>query len=140
MPAVRSGTEIFAWDRFLTGVVPNAGLTTVTATAHEDEDGYGGTWAVAAYAVCAPAPAGIQRVAASSLADSEESSQASASCPAGKHVLGMAGSIDNAQGNVLIDDLKTNAALTKATVTGFEDTTGYNSDWSVTAYAICIDR
>ena len=95
---------------------------------------------MAAYAVCAPAPAGIQRVAASSPGDSEEFSQASASCPADKHVLGMGGSINNAQGNVLIDDLKTNTALSKATITGFEDTTGYDADWNVTAYAICIDR
>ena len=52
----------------------------------------------------------------------------------------MGGSINNAQGNVLIDDLKTNVALSKATITGFEDTTGFDADWSVTAYAICIDR
>ena len=136
----RSQPETFPNERFLTGVVSNAGLTTVTATAHEHEDGYDQTWTVTAYAVCAPAPAGIERVAASTPVDWRSSRRRITSCPAGKHVLGMGGSINNAQGNVLIDDLKTNTALSKATITGFEDTTGYDSDWNVTAYAICIDR
>lgn len=84
--------------RFLTGVVPNAGLT-VTATGHEEEAGYRPTWTVTV----------IQRVAASSPVDSQEFSQASASCPAGQHILGMGGSINNAQGNVLIDDSRPTA-------------------------------
>jgi hypothetical protein len=41
---------------------------------------------------------------------------------------------------VLIDDLKTDPALSKATITGFEDSTGFDPDWNVTAYAICVTR
>ena len=41
---------------------------------------------------------------------------------------------------MLIDDLRTDTALSKATVTGFEDSTGFGQDWNVTAYAICVTR
>ena len=41
---------------------------------------------------------------------------------------------------MFLDDLRADAALTKTTVTGFEDQTGFDSNWRVTAYAICIRR
>ena len=64
-----------------------------------------------AYAVCAPAPAGLQRVTATSPLGSDEFSQASVNCPAGKHILGIGGTINGGEGQVLIDDLRTDAAL-----------------------------
>ena len=134
------GTADFATQRILTGITPNSTLTTVTATGHEDEAGYDPNWTVVAYAVCAPAPAGLQRVTASSPLGSDEFSQASVNCPAGKHILGIGGTLNGSEGQVLIDDLRTDAALSKATVTGFEDTTGFGQDWNVTAYAICVTR
>ena len=134
------GTSDFAIQRILTGVTPNSALTTVTATGHEDEAGYGQDWTVVAYAVCAAAPAGLQRVTATSPLGSDEFSQASVNCPVGKHMLGIGGTINGGAGQVLIDDLKTNAALSKATITGFEDTAGFDADWNVTAYAICVTR
>ena len=134
------GTSDFAVQRILTGVTPNSTLTTVTATGHEDEAGYSQDWTVVAYAVCAAAPAGLQRVTATSPLGSDEFSQASVNCPAGKHILGIGGTINGGEGQVLIDDLRTDAALSKATITGFEDTTGFDPDWNVTAYAICVTR
>ncbi len=41
---------------------------------------------------------------------------------------------------MVLDDLRADTALTKTTVTGFEDHTGLDPDWHVTAYAICINR
>ena len=72
--------------------------------------------------------------------NSDEFSQASVSCPAGKHILGFGGTINGGEGQVLIDDLGTNAALSRAAITGFEDTTGFNADWNVTACGICVSR
>lgn len=134
------GTVEFVTARILTAVAPNSTLTSVTATAHEDEAGYTPDWTVVAYAVCATAPPGLQRVAATSPLGSDEFSQAIVNCPAGKHVLGVGGAINGGEGQVLIDDLKTDAALSKATVTAFEDTTGFGPDFNVTAYAICVTR
>ena len=91
------GTADFAAQRILTGVTPNSTLTTVTATGHEDEAGYDPNWTVVAYAVCAPAPAGLQRVTATSPLGSDEFSQASANCPAGKHILGIGGTLNGSR-------------------------------------------
>ena len=38
----------------------------------------------------------------------------------------------------MIDDMRPNPALTSVTVSGFEDQDGYDRDWSVTAFAICV--
>ena len=123
----------------LEAVEPNATLTTVTATAHEDEIGRGSTWQVDAYAVCAAPAPGLQRVAATSVS-SDEISQASASCPAGKHLTGTGGKTIGGAGEVLLHDLRADAALTKTMVLGVADSTGLGSDWQVTAYAICVNR
>jgi len=52
----------------------------------------------------------------------------------------MGGSINNAQGKMLIDDSRPTARSRRPTITAFAETTGYDSDWNVTAHAICIDR
>jgi hypothetical protein len=41
---------------------------------------------------------------------------------------------------VLLDDLRADSALTKTTVTAFEDQTGFAHNWGAAAYAICINR
>ena len=63
---------------------------------------------------------------------------ADATCPAGKNLLGTGG--EGGGSAVVMDDLRPNAALTSVTVTGIEDETGKESDWDVTAYAICANR
>ena len=121
-------------------VRPNSALTGVTATAHETEEGTASSWTVNAYAVCASRPAGLRRVTRSSAPGSDEFAQTSATCPAGTHLIGTGGEIVGGAGEVVLDDLRADTALTKTTVTGFEDHTGLDSDWRVTAYAICINR
>ena len=119
-------------------VRPDAALTTVTARAREDEVGTAGSWDVTAYAVCAVAPSGLQRVTATSVAGSDEFARTSVSCPAGKHLVGTGGEVIGGLGQVLLDEISADAALTRTQVTGFEDQTGFDPDWSVSAYAICI--
>lgn len=121
----------------LEGIVPNAALTAVTATAAEDPDGFDGNWVVVAYAVCADRPAGLQRVSASSPPDSEEINYATAPCPAGKNLLGTGVELVDADGRVALDDLRPNALLTSNTVTGIENRFHHPGDWSITAHAIC---
>ncbi|HEX8102612.1 MAG TPA: hypothetical protein VF533_08375 [Solirubrobacteraceae bacterium] len=124
----------------LTGLRPDSALSSVTATAHEDETGTAEAWHVDVIAVCAPPPPGLQRVAATTYSGSEEFARASATCPTGEHLIGTGARIGGGAGQVGIDDLRPDAALTRTTVTATEDETGSNADWSATAYAICIAR
>jgi hypothetical protein len=120
--------------------VPNAALTSVTASGVEDEDGTTVDWSVTAKAVCATAPPGLQRVSATSELHSDgEVKAVSASCPAGKNVLGTGVEIPGGAGQVVLDDVFPNATLTRVLATGVEDQNGYEGDWSVTAYAICAN-
>ncbi len=121
-------------------VRPNSALTGVTATAHETEGGTASNWTLNAYAVCASRPAGLRRVKTSSAPGSDEFAQTTATCPAGTHLIGTGGEVVGGAGEVVLDDLRADTALTKTTVTGFEDHTGLDSDWHMTAYAICIKR
>ena len=63
----------------------------------------------------------------------------SATCPAGKHLLGAGGEIDSGLGEVVLDDLRPDQGLKKVTVTGIEDETGYGGTWFPRAYAICAN-
>ena len=85
-------------------------------------------------------PAGLELVKATSPLGSDEFGQTSASCPAGKHLIGTGGEVLGGGGEVILDDLRADTALTRTTVTGFEDQTGFDPDWRVAAYAICINR
>ncbi len=119
---------------------PDAALTTVTARGREEEGGTDSNWSVRAYAVCAVAPSGLQRVSATTVAGSDEFARTSVSCPAGKHLVGTGGEVVGGLGEVPLDEISADAALTRTQVTGFEDQTGFDRNWRVTAYAVCITR
>ena len=116
---------------------PDATLRTVTVSAHEDEGSYTPDWTVTAYATCAPAPAGLTRVAATSSSSSAASKSVPAICPAGRHVLGTGGELAGAPRQLLLHGLAPSSDLTKVTAQAFEDETGTTAAWTVTAYAIC---
>jgi hypothetical protein len=120
----------------LKAIVPVAGLGSATATAAEDQDGYAGDWSVTVHALCAVAPPGLERVSATSAGTSTNKS-ATASCPAGKRVLGTGGEIAAAGGEVALDDILPNGPLSSVGVQGSEDEDGTPAAWTVTAYAIC---
>jgi hypothetical protein len=97
------------------------------------------SWSATAIALCANPLPGLERVTSTSASNSSNKS-ATATCPAGKVLVGLGGELIGASGEVVIDDYTPNEFLTSATVTGNEavDLDGaYAGNWSVTAYAIC---
>jgi hypothetical protein len=117
-------------------LTPNSTLTTVTVTALEDDGGTGSNWFVRAYAICAFPPSGLQRVTATSPSNSSNKA-VGALCPSGKRVFGTGGDITGGGGDVVLNAITPNSALTSVTVSGFEDEGGTLSNWFVRAYAIC---
>jgi hypothetical protein len=95
----------------------------------------------------APAPAststssavpGLVRVLASSANNSASPKTVIATCPGNKRLTGTGARIDGGGGEVALNDLTPNQALTSNTVTAYEaDPTAAN--WRVTAYALCAD-
>ena len=94
-------------------------------------------WSVTAYAICSTVIAGLQRVAVAGAPNSDPSSVVSAPCPAGKAVIGLGGTINSANGQVVLDAVFPDAGLTSGSIAAFEDATGNSANWSLTAYAIC---
>jgi hypothetical protein len=123
-------------DVLIDDIRPNASLTSVRVNAVEDEDGTSTNWFVAAYAICAVAPGGLQRVSATSATDSSNKS-VSATCPAGKQVLGTGMEIIGASRQILVREIRPFAGFVR--VGAIEDETGTTKSWSVTAYAMCAD-
>jgi hypothetical protein len=81
---------------------------------------------------------GLQLVSAESGNTSIQSKSVTATCPAGKKVLGTGGAILGATpGDVMIADIKPVADLTGVMVVGTEVGLGTPEPWSVKAYAIC---
>lgn len=123
-------------DVLIDDVRPSADLQSVTVNALEDETGTATAWTVSALAVCAFPPPGLERVSATTALNSASKS-VTASCPAGKRVLGVGADLNTFVGQVLLDDIRPNGGLTSVTVNALEDETGNSTNWSVTAYAVC---
>ena len=81
---------------------PDATLSSVTLHAGEDEAGTTANWYLQAFVICANAPVGLELVTATSLANSVTKS-VTATCPAGKRLLGNGARITGAPGQVLLD-------------------------------------
>jgi hypothetical protein len=113
------------------------------AQAHEDADGYAGSWSLYAWAVCgAPLP-GMQYVSARPAGDSASLHSTTVSCPAGKKVLSVGGSAIgylaplDSWGHFILDSLTPSADLGSVTVQGYEDEAGSTERWQVNASAVC---
>lgn len=117
---------------------PSANLSHATVTGFETQGGSVLNWSVTVFAVCVNTPAGIQRVVATSAANSLTAKAITATCPAGKQVHGAGGQINGGFGQVFLDDVSI-PLLTSVTVNAIEDETGFVGNWSVTAYAICAN-
>jgi len=127
-------------DVYIEDITPAANLTSVTAHGSVVVDGAstGQGLIVTAYAICANPPPGLQLVTVAQEFDSDVAS-VTATCPAGKYLLGAGGEIDFGFGQVRLDDLRPNSALKTVTVTGVEDETGYDEQWRPIAHAICAN-
>lgn len=107
--------------------------------AHEDANGYAGTWWVSAYAICVYPPAGYEVVYGSSAQQLSESEKiAFAVCPTGKRVHGAGAAISNlAPGGVSLQVIYPFNALNQVEAFAVENTpTSQNWDFIV-AQAIC---
>ena len=119
---------------------PNPALTSVTATRSRGRGREKRQLVGDRSAICATAPPGLQLVSATSEFHSEgEVKAVSASCPAGKNLLGTGAEMPGGAGQVVLDDVLPNATLTSVLATGVEDQNGFAGDWRVTAYAICAN-
>jgi hypothetical protein len=122
----------------ITGLAPGTSRDRVAASATEDEFGTPTRWTLTAYATCAPRPKGYEVVSAASASDSATSKVATASCPNGKWVTGVLGTINGARGQVLLDSLFQDVDLASASITAAEDATGTGAGWGLRSYAVCV--
>ena len=124
----------------LDDIAPNAGLTAVTAFGAEDGNGHSGKWTIRAHAICASAPAGLQRVATTSASSSGGSGKSqTAPCPGGKDLLGVGSELTGGAGQVVLDELNPSTDPASVSVNVSEDEDGQAANYSLTAYAICAN-
>jgi hypothetical protein len=108
--------------------------------AREDEVGFGGAWAVQAFAICSAPIAGLEIVSATSPVSSNAFTSLSASCSAGKFALGGGGKINGGNGQVDLSTLAEGGTVSsRTTAAGTEDLNGFAGTYSVTAFAVCAN-
>jgi hypothetical protein len=112
--------------------------TRLTVWAYEDGSGYGNTWSVTAFAVCAPPPAGLEIVSEESIGTSDDTAALGAFCPYGKVTLGGGGQVDGGGGQVIVDDLY--KSEDEYRIRAYEDDDGTGAVWHLHAYAICANE
>jgi hypothetical protein len=117
----------------LRSVLPSEDLSKVTAQAHEDDNGYAGSWSLTSWAICADVP-GLERVVAY---PSTYPTAATAVCPAPKRVHGAGGTVNGSASEVLLVGVYPSPTLNSAYAVGAEDASGYAGTWYPTAVAIC---
>lgn len=106
-------------------------------TATEDESGVGGNWRLRAYAVCAPAPAGLQYRWTVTQSSSQSFRDVAVHCPEGRKVLGTGAVISGGGQQVGLRRIRPTATLTTVIGGAHEDATGYGGSWSLTGWAVC---
>jgi hypothetical protein len=117
-------------------VRPTADLRTVFVGAHEDANGYAGSWSLTAWAVCAdPVPGQELRFDATN-GQGFALNSAQAVCPAPKRIHGVGGMIIDGEGQVSFRGLFPHLGTT-GFVQGALDEPGYAGPWLVYAFAIC---
>ena len=120
-------------------VVSLLGLTGFESTATEDDTGNADDWSVRANAICGPELAGHQVVWQTSPRSSDSSRGAIATCPHGKKAISAGATVANGNGNVVLQFIMPNNNLDGASANAYEDETGYNGTWQLTAYAVCAN-
>jgi hypothetical protein len=108
-------------------------------TGEEVAPGMSGTWWLEAYALCAPAPAGLEITSGSTAASSSSVQQTAAICPGSKRVIGTGSRIDNPGGQVALQTNRSSGPRDIVRAIAKEDASGYTGSWNLTAYAICAN-
>lgn len=113
------------------------GLT--RAQAHEDANGYGGTWWLGAYTICANTPTGHAVATGRSVQEGSEAEKfASATCPANTQLLSAGGAITEvAPGHVSLQQVYPFSGLRRMETSAVENTP-YTPSWDfIVARGIC---
>jgi hypothetical protein len=116
------------------------GLTGFRASATEDDSGYNKAWSVTAYAICGPALPGWQVVWSISPTTSNPSNSATVHCPGAKKAISAGAEVSNGGRDVVLQLIVPDASLDWAVAAAYEDETGTNASWEVTAYAVCANE
>ena len=124
---------------FLDDMAPNGLLTSVTATAYEDQSGYAGNWSLSAYAVCANALSGHEFRTATATPNDSNDNVISVSCPGTKKVHGLGAKMNGAVGQAFHAGIYPSASLTQGVAISLEDQDGYNNNWTNSIFVICAN-
>jgi hypothetical protein len=122
----------------LDGLIPSSDLESTTVRGIEDGNGTFASWSLRPFALCADPLPGLERVTTTS-ARTSQNKHATAACDPGKRVIGTGGEIVGGGGEVAIQYMIPDAALTRVHVRGMEDQNGTAGSWSVRAYAVCAN-
>ncbi|WFE40091.1 hypothetical protein [Micromonospora sp. WMMD998] len=104
-----------------------------------------GATAVAVVAPATPASAavpGLVRISAVSASNSNDFRTVTATCPAGKVLLGAGYELNGATGEAIVDDLRPNggvATAPTAVTVGAYEADPFAGNWNLTAYAVCAN-
>lgn len=106
--------------------------------------GFTANWRVSAYAICGPAPSGLEYVSRSTKRDSTSPKSAFASCSSGKKAVSMGARVYGGNGDVAITDIgihnnNPNGAINVATVAGAEEHENITAEWTLWSFAVCAD-
>jgi hypothetical protein len=126
---------------------PNSNVGTVTVGAHDDADPTSTPWRVRAYAICAPAIAGLTQVTDNhDKPDPSFVNTATATCPSGTRLLGTGFEIlqhylDDVgaalhEGGHLLNDLRPAISLTGVSVAGYDGQHAFGGS-NVYAHGLC---
>ncbi|MER7266721.1 hypothetical protein ABT344_00180 [Micromonospora carbonacea] len=123
-------------DVVLDQVVPSSDLTSVTVRAVAVQGTSPAGWSATAIAVCATAPAGLERVVTTGTGASNPSDSAVKACPAGKGLYSAGADINAGNGQVLLTAVNITGGDT-VRVRADEDADGFAGSWSLNGYGIC---
>jgi hypothetical protein len=126
-----------AGEVLLTAIQPAADLRSLTVSAHEDADGFAGSWSVSAYAVCADELPDHQLVVADSASDATDEKSVAALCPADTEMHGTGFVVFGQGGHILLTSVLVMEDWVGSTVEAIEAAPGTTGRWAVRAYAIC---
>jgi hypothetical protein len=119
--------------------VSTADAGSYVVTGEEVAPGMTGTWRLAAYALCAPAPAGYEIVSAGTASSSSSVKEIAAVCPGSKRVIGTGSRITNPGGQVTLQTNRSSGPRDIVRAVAKEDASGYAGSWTLTAYAVCAN-
>jgi hypothetical protein len=133
-----AGADIHSFNGqvILDDIRPSSDLTSVTVNALEDETGNPANWSLTAYAVCADAIAGLERISENAPLDVSGQKILFPSCTGGKVMTGIGADIHAFNPEVLLNAINFGGSE-NILLSAVADETGYAFPWSLTGYVIC---